>query len=284
MVNLSYNDIMLLCGNSGLPVGIDVIVRVHDPKRSCELDRALFSLVNQSFCPVHPIIVAQDFSDSALMELRGLINKHDWTFEQISPTIINVKSASTEDQRSRLLNVGLAHTRYRFFGILDFDDYIYGDAYQYLISEALRDGAAIAFGGIEVNHVRVFSDHTYTWRKVRDAFHGQSLDDLLNSNFCPIHSFVVDRAAVDLGDFFFVENLTILEDYDFFLRICSKYKSNFQSRSRSIGVYNWRLEGGNSTEFFHGSAVNDPRNKLEWAKAVRRIWRRKCLIRSRSSE
>jgi hypothetical protein len=280
MGGMASGDIVSTPSDTRFPIGIDVIVRIHDPKRTCELDRALFSLVNQSFHPVHPIIVTQDFSDDALLQLQDVADKHDWEHEQVRPTIVNVKNASGGDLRSRLLNVGLSHARHRFFGVLDFDDYLYGHAYEYLISEAMRDNAAISFGHIVINHVRVFSDHMYILKKVRDGFSGNSFDELLHGNFCPIHSFVVDRAIVDPQDLYFDEGLTRLEDYEFFLRICSKYKTNFKSRSKAVGVYNWRLEGGNSTDFFANAAINDPRNKLEWAKAARRIWRRKCLIRS----
>jgi hypothetical protein len=266
-----------LAAGARLAAGIDVIVRFHDPARMDELDRALFSLVNQSFRPVHPVIVAQNLSEPDLARLRQIVELHDWDYEQLAPTICNV--AGGGDLRSKLLNVGISLCRHRYLAILDFDDYLYGHAYAHLISAAIRHGAAISFGDIVVNSLRIFDGHAYVLEKTREQFRGASFDQLLSGHSHPIHSFVVDRSLVDPADLRFDEALTRLEDYEFLLRLAQRYPMTFDGLDMPIGVYNWRVEGGNSTDFFPGTA-GDRINKAEWAKAQRRIWRLKCTIRS----
>ena len=95
------------------------------------------------------------------------------------------------------------------------------------------------------------------------------MTEMLIENFCPIHSFVLDRNLVDPSDLFFEERISRLEDYDFFLRICSKYPTWFESRSRVTAVYNWR--------FGKTKGVDE-----EWSHARRHIWRLKCQIRDRA--
>ncbi|MDP1080574.1 hypothetical protein Q6298_28070, partial [Klebsiella pneumoniae] len=50
--------------------GLDVIIRVHDSSRLFELDRAIFSLVNQQFAPIQPVIVMQRFSSDEVEAVR----------------------------------------------------------------------------------------------------------------------------------------------------------------------------------------------------------------------
>jgi hypothetical protein len=78
----------------------------------------------------------------------------------------------------------------------------------------------------------------------------------------------------------FDPTLTRMEDYDFLLRICSKYESCFAGRVKEIGVYNWDLKGGGSIEVHQDATLpRSQENKRLWNEARRRLWRRKCTIR-----
>jgi len=255
--------------------GVDTIIRCHDPGRFAELDRTLFALLHQSYGPVHPIIVTQGFSDEPLHKLRGIAESHKWEqFGHTNPTIVNVPNANNADMRAHLLNIGLLNVRSRYFAILDSDDYLYSYAYEYLVDELRRTSAAIAFGNISRKDVRAFNDFVYTRNHFSTPFIGNDLADLVIDNFCPIHSFVLDRSAVNAMDLRFDDTLARLEDYEFLLRICAQYPASFSSRKRTIGVYNWHLDGRASNQF----AESDEKartNLAAWNQARRQIWRLK---------
>ena len=264
-------------------IGVDTIIRCHDPKRLMELDRALFSLLHQSHRPVHPIVVAQGFRETAFSELRALVEGYHWkAFGHVDPTVVNVDAEHGKDIRAHLLNVGSQKLTQRYFAILDSDDYLYGTAYEHLINEISRTGAAIAFGNISRKDVCVFDNFVYTRNYFESVFQGNGLQDLVIDNFCPIHSFVVDRTVVASVDIYFDETLNRLEDYEFLLRICTKYPSSFESRSRFVGTYNWHLDGRASNQF----SENEEKavaNRIAWNNARRNIWRLKCQLRDKIS-
>jgi hypothetical protein len=265
---------------TALPMGVDVIVRLHDPKRLIELDQALFSLLNQTFHPVHPIVVTQAFSDEMTAEVRSLINRFDWQERgHQQPSIINVAAPAGLDIRAQLLNVGVGSARNRFLAFLDGDDYLYGHAYEYLVNQALSSGAALTFGGIVCRHIRVFEQFVFSAKESRDVFRGQGLRDLQTANFCPIHSFIVDRNQVAPDDLVFNPGLTRLEDYDFLLRVSTRYTTHFKSRAQTIGIYNWHLDGRGSIQYAEADPARAAENKRAWNSALRHIWRLKTLLR-----
>jgi hypothetical protein len=258
-----------------LAPGIDTIMRCHDAGRLVEMDRALFSLLHQSYGPVHPIVVTQGFDQAQSGALRDIVEASHWLdFGHVTPTVVNVAADRAQDMRSVLLNVGIGHLRHRYFSILDSDDYLYGSAFAHLIEALGQSGASIAFGNIVRRDVRAFSEFVYTRNEIKGAFHGSDLADLLIENFCPIHSFVLDRRSVAAGDLWFNEALIRLEDYDFLLRLCAKYPASFTSRARTVGVYNWHLDGRASNPFGEGDEKAKA-NRATWNHARRHIWRLK---------
>jgi hypothetical protein len=269
---------------SDFPMGVDVIVRLHDPARLLEFETTLFSLVNQSFKPVHPIVVTQSFDAEATSKVQAAIDALDWAeCGHHDPKVLNVDAPSGQDIRAKLLNVGISQVRTRFLAFLDGDDYLYGHAYRHLVDQALVSRAAIAFGDIVCKHVKVFDEFVYTSKTLKDVFRGNGLKDLLTENFCPIHSFVVDRAQVSPNDLTFNPELSRLEDYDFLLRLCSKYPTAFEGRGVAVGVYNWHLDGRGTIAFSEVDPVKAKENRHAWNVARRHIWRLKTEFRSRSA-
>lgn len=269
-------------GSEPFPIGVDVIVRFHDCSRLAELDRALFSLACQSSSPVRPIIVTQHFTVDQTRAVRVVLDRYPWCEQGSEPAIVNVEGPPGADLRSKLINAGFAQARHRFVAILDYDDCMLERAYEDLTSEALRSGAAIAFGRIMVKYVRVIDDSVYTVRTLPDMYRGLGLEDLLADNFCPIHSFLIDRARVDHADLRFDETMTRLEDYEFLLRFCTKYACSFGSVSKLVGIYNWRTEGGNSIQVFERDEEKIRANAVQWERARHRIEELKRSLRPHS--
>jgi hypothetical protein len=264
--------------------GIDVVIRAHPIARKLELERSLFSLLYQTFRPVHPVIVTQGFDAKSTETVMTLVQKFDWASEgHLVPQVINVPNPLGNDLRSTLLNIAISQTRMRYMAVLDCDDYLYSHAYEYLIHELASTGATISFGGINRRDVTIFERFVYSLRTKYDQFSGDCFEELMVGNFCPIHSFVVDRDKVAETDLRLDSDLQRLEDYEFILRICSKYEASFQSRAKATGVYNWHLSGAASIDFQQDT--RDPlhrENRKLWNEARRRIWRRKCKIRDQA--
>jgi len=261
------------------PSGLDVIIRVHDANRLFELDRAIFSLINQAFTPVQPIIVMQRFGADEAEAVRRVVEKYDWARHQ-TPVILAVDGEG--DLRSKLLNVGLAVNRSRYVAILDSDDYVYENAYSRLIDQLESSGAAVAFGNIKVKHVVVYDgEWIYNASSKSDVYQGENFDDLVRENFCPIHSFVIDRSIVIASDLYVDEALTRLEDYDLLLRLGRKYIFDFSLRDQYVGVYNWHIDGRNSIQVFDQPEDVALHNQGQWASARQIVWNRKLLLRTK---
>lgn len=227
---------------------LHVIVRFHDSSRVRELDRALFSLAHQFYRPITVDIITQRFSKEKLGILESCIAKYAFLPAPAAFVISNFESPDPDDARSALVNLGLQASRKgRFFAFLDYDDVIYPEAYEKLIGSLLSTNSAIAFGGIVCKNSQVSEAAIIVATKER-RFRGDGLLDLFRDNFCPIHSFVVDRTKVSETDLFFNERLHRAEDYDFLLRLCSKYKSDFSLIDTIVGDYYLKDDGSNTTE------------------------------------
>ena len=71
--------------------------------------------------------------------------------------------------------------------------------------------------------------------------------DLFRANFCPLHSYVLDRSRIDPWDLAFDPTLSWEEDYDLLLRICAKYPSDFSLVTTQIGEYYFKTDDSNPT-------------------------------------
>lgn len=263
-----------------LPMGVDVVIRLHDHARLLEFDRALFSLASQSFSPVHPIVVTQGFDETMTAAAAAVIDAFNWQEgEHCTPTIIDVANPARKDLRAQLLNAGISRARHRFVAFLDFDDYLYEDAYQYLVGQAMITGAAITFGGIVCRQVRVFDRFVYASKAVEGPFFpGKDAADLMIDSFCPIHSFVIDREQIAPEDLQFTPDLQRFEDYDFLLRFCMKYSSHFESRAKPIGVYNFHLDGRATTQRLGISPERIAADRRAWDEAQLHIQKLKMRL------
>lgn len=225
--------------------GIDVVLRIHDPARMAEFDRAVFSVVRQSYRPVRLIVVAQRFAPADLARLEQATR--DLTGpEGIGEVILNFTGPEPKDARSALLNAGIAAATGRYVAFLDYDDIVYHQSYAPLIGQLRAGQAAIAFGRIAHGHLRVFPDYLHCSHKDYGRFTGRGLLDLFARNFCPVHSFVIDRQRVAPEELRFEENLTRGEDYDFLIRLCARYPSDFSQLDRTIGEYFMKDDGSNT--------------------------------------
>jgi hypothetical protein len=224
---------------------LDIILRFHDPSRRKELERALLSLIGQEYRPMHLHLALQRFGKAAMEELREALRPLLSIDGAPGVTLHDFRGPEPRDARSCLINLGMAAARGRYLALLDYDDVLYPEAHALLIERLRRSDACIAFGGIVVKRMRVQGRIMYAERKER-PFQGRTVVDLFTGNFCPIHSFVVDRARIPDEELRFEERLTHGEDYDFLLRICAAGIADFGMIDTPIGDYLFKSDGSNT--------------------------------------
>lgn len=250
---------------------LDVIVRLHDPERLAELKRAIFSLVAQDFRPLTINLVTQRFSrgetEAIVAGLQPLLNLDP----NVKLDVWNFVSEEPKDARSALLNFGIENSKGRYVAILDYDDVMYHDGYTKLIRELQESGCAIAFGKVVMKFVDVFQDAIICQRQ-QNRFKGDGLVDLFTDNFCPIHSFVIDRDRVASEVLSFDEKLDKLEDYDFLIRICATHLSSFKLKDTVVGEYYAKNDGSNTIMLSSAAKVT---HLAAWTRAREAIERRR---------
>jgi hypothetical protein len=225
---------------------VDCIVRFHDAKRLYELNRCVFSLVGQAHRPVNIILCVQRFSESeiaatyaALEPLLRLPNAPTLKLE-------NWGKSTPSDARTELLNMGLAAATGQFVAFLDYDDVLYPEAYAMLVSRLKATHSAIAFASVRVVNADMHEHFIRISKLIKAPFSGEDLRDLFRANFCPIHSYLIDRSIVSPDILSFDTVLTWEEDYDLLLKICAAYRSDFGAVRKVIGDYYYKTDGSNS--------------------------------------
>jgi hypothetical protein len=256
---------------------LDVVVRFHDLERVLELSRCIFSLACQSYAPISIILCVQRFSSDQISALRTSLELIARFNSGLRLKISNFDDTGIADARSHLLNLGINDAKSRYLAFLDYDDVIFPNGYESLIGELTTSDAAIAFGGIVLKRVSVTPHCMIAVRKER-AFQGAGLVQLFNDNFCPIHSFVIDRHKIDVADLHFEPSLVRCEDYDLLLRLCAKYQSSFALKDRIVGEYYYKDDGSN-TNLAAGGLGAVPGNLEAWEGAREFLARRKQTTR-----
>ena len=226
---------------------LDTIVRFHDISRLPELERCIFSLVCQKHRPLNIIVVTQRFTDEECALVQTSVNPLLMSDEPPSFAIYNWNQDTPRDGRAHLLNLGITKATGRYLAFLDYDDTLFPEAYQLLIEKCQQTHAAVVFASVQLMAVEVFQRFHYSKGIVLPApFSGRDINDLLRNNFCPLHSYLFDRQAILSSDQYIDTSLTIEEDYELLLRVCSQYESNFSLLGTIIGKYYYKSDGSNT--------------------------------------
>lgn len=231
---------------SGRHASVDTIVRFHDSRRLVELQRCVLSLVSQTYQPVHVHIVTQRFSDHEISAVRQSLDCLSALATGARLSVHNWSNPEPPDARSHLLNYGITFADGRFLAFLDYDDVLYPAAYKLLIKQLVKSGTAVAFASVRVMRLQVFDSFCRVLAKEKAPFAGETLVDLFQSNFAPIHSYMIDRTHLDTSVLQFDCDLAWEEDYEFLLRLCARYRSDFGLLGTEIGDYYFKTDRSNT--------------------------------------
>lgn len=225
--------------------GIDVIIRFHDIDRLWELERAVFSLAGQEHRPIRALVVCQRFASAELEKVLGALAPVIAWAEGISVEVLNFDKPVPLDARSDLVNLGFASLRGRYVALLDYDDVLYPEAYRLLVAQLRASGAAIAFASTPVVNADVHAGFLHAKAMAR-PFSGQGLADLFERNFCPIHSYLMDRQRIRTELLRFEPLLAMEEDYAFLLTLCAAVRSDFSLLNKEVGLYFFKGDSSNT--------------------------------------
>jgi glycosyltransferase involved in cell wall biosynthesis len=264
---------------------VSTIIRFHDSKRVAQLDQALFSLSLQTHSQVQIILVTQNATPSTLESLHELLKKH--VFSDSNHKILNITVPENKDARSDLLNEGISAADGQYLAFLDYDDVIYQINYQTLIDRLKLSGAPVAVGGCRIGFERRVTDDAgketlYIESKRNYLFETKNKLDLFYENFIPIHSYLIDRKRVDPSVLHFNSNLIYFEDYEFLLRLGSRYEFDFAALSTPLVEY--RIRNDNTNSIPAGGADASKRELWEHSKGIVDSLKQNLVVQARALE
>ena len=88
---------------------LDVVIRIHDPARLDELNRAVFSAALQDYRPLALHVVCQRFGPAALAAVRDSLAPILGVAGEVALHLHNRPDRAPIDARAALLNLGIRH-------------------------------------------------------------------------------------------------------------------------------------------------------------------------------
>lgn len=204
---------------------VSIIIRTTQEKRIPLLKNAIASIIANDYRPLEIIVVAQS-EQNIFIEKINLICEE---FRENQVDIYVVVNPTSQDERTKNLNLGIKKSTGRYLGFLDDDDIIYPNhlslltnaLHNYHNSWSYSDTALLICGLINSEKIEVIS------RELPFKKEDFSLQSLFKDNFIPIHSYLLDRKKIDQKLLEFDESFCVMEDYAFLLKIASQYPPQY---------------------------------------------------------
>lgn len=206
---------------------ISVIVRTVDRPQTLRL--ALTSLANQTLDSFEVVVVCDAGPDI------------QYLLADYAPflSIRYVHNAEPKG-RSEALNVGVAHAAGHYIAYLDDDDIVYPTHLETLLNTATEgeEGTTCAYVDYSRALVTAVAGEITTVSRVPVASWDFNYDQLLVSNFLPIHTWLHDRKAwEEVGGF--ATEMDMMEDWDFLIRLAER--RNFIGAKRFTCEYRFYM-------------------------------------------
>lgn len=204
---------------------VSFIIRTCNSKNFSLLKIAVESIIENNYRPIEICIIVQsldlDFFDQVCLEFSS---------RDVSGIAIKIIHNFTHnDERAKNLNLGIRASTGRYLGFLDDDDILYPNHIFTLVSTlqesetsiwAYTDYASVICDyDQEKDSINIVSKSTSTHTK-----NNFSLTKLCQNGFIAIHSYLIDRTKIEPDILRFNESLSVLEDYEFMLRLAKHHK------------------------------------------------------------
>ncbi len=252
---------------------VTCVIRYHSTGNFALLLEALKSLSLQSHSNLEIILCCQNCA-SLRVKIDDAL-KSFWP-NGIQFQALNIETS--EDRRTRLLNLGVNRAAGRYLSLLDYDDVLLEHFYSSLIERLAESKHAIAVAG-SVCSYGIWKENRWVERDRNKPFKkSESKWELLEGNFIPIHSFLVDLSKVDRNLLGLDETMNRCEDYLLLLQIASKHSFDFFYQQIALCEYRIRDDASNTTLLGRNNTVNNDETTA-WAAAESKLKEHKNAIK-----
>jgi glycosyltransferase involved in cell wall biosynthesis len=202
---------------------VSFIIRACNSDRTFLLREAIKSIRQNTYRAIEIIVVIQSKNENFIQEVKNLISE----YQEKDFTGSIIVNRTSQDERSKNMNLGLQQAKGRYISFLDEDDIIYPDLVEKLLRPLQKTSEyAWSYGNFALASCYVDNSQKVQKREIEYPFSEIefSLDRLLDSNFIQLNCCLLDRCRLDAGLIQFNESFIRAEDYEFLLRVSLNYK------------------------------------------------------------
>lgn len=226
---------------------VSTIIRFHKNGDRALLDNAIFSLLTQVGSSARPYLALQDLDENQTAQLEKELAALPWD-DGCDPVLRSYASTEAEpDLRSVMLNDMLKNVPAGYTAFLDYDDVLFPNAYETLISQIMVDNKKATFGRVYSTQVEGETGRLISRDKTYD--YGNTYEEFIKANHAPLHSFLLDTRIIDVASLKYFSDMKFMEDYYMTLQIFDKNNTDWASLKRGafIGDYIHRVGATDNT-------------------------------------
>ncbi|HBS78866.1 MAG TPA: methyltransferase type 12, partial [Pseudomonas sp.] len=236
---------------------VSTVMRFHRHASLDLLANAMLSLVAQVDCNVRLHLAVQDLDEDDLSRLGEELARVPWAAGCEPIVRPYYSSESNPDLRSLMLNESLKAVGKGYAAFLDYDDLLFPQAYESLLSRLKSSGKNATFGRVYATSVNALTGTIL--KRDRTYEYGFSYEEFIRLNHAPLHSFMLNLDKIDLGRLHYHDDMKFMEDYYLTLQLFDRHNTDWASlRScEFIGDYIHRVGGADA----HTLAIHDEQER-----------------------
>ncbi|NHM21142.1 glycosyltransferase family 2 protein [Tritonibacter mobilis] len=255
---------------------ITYVLRCHCVSTLPKLKTALLSVSAQTYPSVKAVVALQNLPDHEVAQIDSAIRLLQ-DESGLDVELRNFSFPKPGDHRGALLNRALGVVKSRYVGFLDYDDIVYPNHAETLISDLVNttySNAVASFGGcmlafyndigsgeIHITNKRAFSKHP-------------SVSSCIVANCFPIHSYAVDLRRLQKIPKFDEES-HLHEDYVFLLELLELHPVSTRHSQTCLCEYRLNNDNSNTVSVKSKTAIRDEKKNNMWLKDQERVERKK---------